>query len=237
MLTLAIDSSGNTGVLALARDSEILCEHHFHSRMTLLRRIVPNIERMLTDAGHEIAEVGGIAVGLGPGSFTGLRIGVTVAKSIAYSLSKPIVGVSTLDVIARGAAPSGMDLICPMIHARTGEVYWTLFDATGEERLAGYEVGPIDGALESARARGARVLFCGTGALKNAEEIRREFGNTALVASAYSAFPRGAALVDIGARRLSSGAVDDPFTLTPLYIKKPTPVVKLESGEFERDRH
>ncbi len=236
MLTLAIDSSQEIGTLALGRSEQILSDYHFHHKMDLLRRIVPNIERMLTDAGCCVQELDGLIISLGPGSFTGLRIGVSVAKTLAYSLGKPIIGVSTLRAIARGIAPTGVDLICPMIHARAGEVYWSLFDYSGEARLEDYTVSSIERVLDSVQNRAGSVCFCGTGAMRNCEEIRHKFGNGALVAQSWSSFARGAVLLEIGNKRLSEGKADDPFTLAPMYIKKPTPVVRLESGEFEREK-
>ena len=234
MLMLAIDSSQDLCAIALGNDSQLFAEYHFHHKMNLLRRILPIVDVVLQDAGHKPADLDGIIVSLGPGSFTGLRIGVTVAKSLAYTLGKPIVGVPTLEAIARGVAESATELICPMIFARAHEVYWTLFDSSGEMRLGDYAVSPLSEALESVAGRGASVLFCGTGATRNEEVIRHKFGNRAAIASSWAGFARGAALLEIGGKRLQNGETDDPYTLSPMYIKKPTPVVRLETGEFEK---
>ncbi|MCL5103969.1 MAG: tRNA (adenosine(37)-N6)-threonylcarbamoyltransferase complex dimerization subunit type 1 TsaB [Armatimonadetes bacterium] len=230
MLTVAIDSSQDICALALGRDSQLLTEHHFHNKMSLLRRIVPNIEQMLADAGLEPKDLDGIVVSLGPGSFTGLRIGVTVAKSLAYALGKPIAGVPTLDAIAVGAAPCATELICPMIFARAHEVYWSLFDSTAEMRLEHYSASPLNHVMDAISARGASVTFCGSGATRNEEAIRHRFGNSAVVGRSWSEFARGAALLELGDRRLAEGRIDDVMTLAPMYIKKPTPVVRLEAG-------
>jgi len=236
MLSLAIDSSQDICALALGRDGQLLTELHFHHKMNLLRRLMPNVEQILSDAGHVVKDLDAVVISLGPGSFTGLRIGVTIAKTLAYTLAKPIVGVGTLDAIARGCAPTSADLICPMIHARTGEVYWSLFDSSGEVRLAEYEVATVVHVLEEAAKRGASVHFCGSGAAKNAEAIRHRFGNSALVEQAWSDFARGAVLLEIGEKRLRDGIADDALTLAPLYVKKPTPVVRLESGELGKPK-
>ena len=228
MLLLAIDTSGDICSLALGRGRELVCEYHFHHKMSLLRQLMPAIDRLLTDAGCGAGDLDGIVVGLGPGSFTGLRIGVTVAKSLAWTLSKPICGVGSLDAVARGCVPCASDLVCPMTHARTGEVYWSLFDAAGDMRIADYEVGSVHHALDEVADRGASVVFCGSGAVRNAQEIRHRFGNAAVSEVGWSGFPRGAALLDLGLTRLSEGSEDDAMTLAPLYVRKPTPVVKLE---------
>jgi tRNA threonylcarbamoyladenosine biosynthesis protein TsaB len=234
MLLLAIDTSQDMAAIALGRDHELLGEYHFYHKMNLLRRINPAIEQLLWDSGHELGELDGVVISLGPGSFTGLRIGVTVAKSLAYALGKPIVGIGTLDAIARGIAPSGTELICPMMHARSNEVYWSLFDSSATVRLADYEIGSVSQVFEAVESRGVSVHFCGTGATRHAEDIRHKFGTSAVTAENWSAFARGAALLDLGCRRMQEGKIDDPFTLVPLYVRKPTPVVRLETGEFEK---
>ncbi len=232
MLALTIDTSGDICTLAIGRDQELLSERRFHHKMSLLRRMLPNIDEMLRDAGLSTSDLGAVFVALGPGSFTGLRIGVTVAKSLAFSLEKPIVGVSTLDAIARSIAPSATELVCPMIHARTGEVYWSLTDSSGTVQLAGHDVGPIKHVIEEVAKRGTSVYFCGSGAIRNAEAIRHAFGNKAEVAERWSEHPQGAAILDLGFRRIERGEHDDAATLAPLYVRKPTPVVRLEKGEL-----
>ncbi len=236
MLLLAIDTSQDIATLALGRDTVLLAEHHFHHKMDLLQRITPNIEQMLSDAGHAVTDLDGVIVSLGPGSFTGLRIGVTIAKSLAYTLSKPIAGVGTLDAVARSSAPSGTELICTMIHARADEVYWSLFDPSATARLTEPEIATVSHVLHAVEERGGSTLFCGTGALRHSEEIRQRLGSMAAVGESWSHFARGAALLDLGLRRLSEGAADNAFDLVPLYIRKPTPVVRLETGEFEHDK-
>ena len=236
MLALAIDTSGEICTLALGRDRELVTERRFHHKMNLLRRILPNIEGMLSDAGCEPAELDAIIVALGPGSFTGLRIGVTTAKSLAYSLSKPIVGVGTLAALARGVAPTATELVCPMIHARANEVYWTLTDSSGTVQLAEYQVSTVHQALESIAERGVSVYFCGSGAARNSEAIRHKLGNSAVVGERWSEHAHGSALLDLGLRRIEHGDFDDALALAPMYVRKPTPLVRLETGEFERPR-
>ncbi len=221
MLTLAIDSSTDIGALALAQDSELLCEYHYYNKMTLLRRIVPNIRQILCDAGRSVGDLDGIVVSLGPGSFTGLRVGITVAKSLAYVLGKPIVGVGTLDALARGIAPASADVICPMIHARPGEAYWALFDQSAAGRLSEVAVSPVDDILAAASQGGKTAAFCGSAARRSAAIIAGTLGDRAIVCESWSDFARGAALLDLGVKRLREGAADNPLTLVPLYVTKP----------------
>lgn len=232
MLTIAIDSSQEICTLALGRDSAIVAEYHFAHKMNLLRRMLPNIEILLTDAGLSTSDIDGVIVSLGPGSFTGLRIGGTIAKSLAYVLGKPIVGIGTLDAIAYGAAPAEGALICPMMFARADEVYYSLFDSNAGTRLHDYAVSSIDVVLEELIATGKPVRFVGTGARRNWERISAYLGDLASLAPSWYDFARGAALIDLGAKRLMAGEDDNAMTLNPIYVRKPTPVVKLEAGQL-----
>lgn len=220
MLTIAIDSSQEICTIALGRDSAIVAEYHFAHKMNLLRRLLPNIESMLTDVGLTKDDLDGVIVSLGPGSFTGLRIGGTIAKSLAWVLNKPIVGIGTLDAMACGVSPQSDALICPMIFARADEVYWSLFDSTASNRLLDYTVLSIDDVLDQLAAKGEKVHFCGTGARKNWDIIAARLGDTATIAHSLADFARGAALIDLGTRRLAAGDVDDAVTLSPLYVRK-----------------
>jgi tRNA threonylcarbamoyladenosine biosynthesis protein TsaB len=231
MLTIAIDSSQDICTLALGLDSQLLAEYDFRHKMSLLRRLVPNTETMLSDAGHSVRDLEAVVVSLGPGSFTGLRIGITTAKSLAWTLGKPIIGVPTLDAIALGAATNSMELVCPMIFARANEVYWTLMDSTADVSLADYQVSTLPEVFDEVEKRGLSACFCGSGATRNTEAIRHRFGNKAVIGKPWTDFARGAALLELGWKRLQEGRVDDSFTLTPMYIRKPTPVVKLDAAE------
>lgn len=226
-MLIAIDSSQEICTLALGRDAGIVAEYHFAHKMNLLRRLLPNIEAMLTDTGIEKTEIEGVVVSLGPGSFTGLRIGVTIAKSLAYVLGKPIVGIGTLDAMAHGVSDTG--IVCPMIFARADEVYWSLFEAG--DRLNDYAVLTVEEVLDVLTAKGERVTFVGSGARRNWDAISARMGDQATLAPAWNDFARGAALLDLGSRKLAAGQVDDAMTLSPLYVRKPTPVVKLEAGQ------
>lgn len=227
MLALAIDSSQDICSLTLGGESGAIAEYDFHHKMNLLRRILRNIHALLQDSGVSPGDLECIITSLGPGSFTGLRIGVTVAKSLAYVLSKPIIGIGTLDALAHGIVPTRDDLICPMIFARADEVYWSPFDSAGT-RLADYEVSPVARALAQLKARGSGVCFCGTGARRNTERIKEALRQYATFAPPRYDYVRGAVLLELGVRRVLAGEEDDPLPLAPLYVRRPTPVVRLE---------
>ncbi len=233
MLMLAFDTSGEVCTIAVGRDGAVEAEYRFYHKMNLLRRLLPNIEHTLSDTSYRISDVEAIIVGVGPGSFTGLRIGVTIAKSLAYSLEKPIYGVGSLDALAWSVAPAGTQFICPMTHARADEVYWTLTDTSTAENVAEYKVNSIHEVLDTIATRNATVYFCGSAALRHAETIKSCLGALATVGNSGTSHPSAWGLLTLGMRCIQKGEPDDPLTLAPLYVRKPTPVVRLESGELK----
>jgi len=222
LLNIAIDSSQDICTLALGRNGSLAAEYAFAHKMSLLRRVLPNIDSMLSDSGLAKGDLDGVIVALGPGSFTGLRIGVTIAKSLAYVLGKPIVGIGTLDAMALGVAPVEVGgLICPMIFARADEVYWSLFDSDAVTRSRDYAVSSIGQVMDELAGWNRRIYLCGTGARRNWNMISARLGGRATLAPAWKDYAPGAALIELGTRRLAAGEPDDVMTLAPLYVRKP----------------
>ncbi|RKY01883.1 tRNA (adenosine(37)-N6)-threonylcarbamoyltransferase complex dimerization subunit type 1 TsaB, partial [Candidatus Poribacteria bacterium] len=126
MRVLGIDTSTTTGSIGLIDGDKVVAEHVLDVMETHSSRLMPAIDQMLKKAGLSIWDVDLIAVSKGPGSFTGLRVGVATAKGLAYALRKPIVGVPSLDVLAFGVKFFD-GLICPLLDARRGEVYGAIY--------------------------------------------------------------------------------------------------------------
>lgn len=236
MLSLVLDTSGEVCTLGLGLNDEVVGEYRFYHKMNLLRRLLPNIDRLLADSGHKITDVQGIIVGLGPGSFTGLRIGVTIAKSLAYSLGKPIVGVGSLHALACSVGPVSSEMICPIVHARADEVYWMLTDHTGTNKISECQVNPIQEVLEIVTERRQSVYFCGGATSRHRQLIQERIKTQAVIGNPATAYPSAFGLLTLGIRRLTQGDSDDPLALTPMYVRKPTPLIRLESGELKTPR-
>jgi tRNA A37 threonylcarbamoyladenosine modification protein TsaB len=119
-----------------------------------------------------------------------------------------------------------------MIFARADEAYWSLFDSKAGTRLTDYAVSPIDEVLDDLAARDKGILFVGTGARRNWEKISSRLGDAAKLAPAWCDFARGAALIDLGTKRLMAGEDDNAMAVSPVYVRKPTPVIRLETGQL-----
>ena len=131
MLILAIDTSTDCLSLALLRDDKIIGRFHRRSHMRHSTLLVPMIDKLVKKARLKIRDIDCFAISVGPGSFTGLRIGVTTVKGLAYSLNKPIVAVPTLDVIARNVK-NFKGVICPVLDARKNKVYSCFYRSDGK---------------------------------------------------------------------------------------------------------
>lgn len=220
MLILTIETCTDTSTLGLVRDGAVLVEAAFPSRFTLAQRMILRLEWMLAEAGLQRKDLQAVAVSLGPGSFTGVRIGAAAAKTLAQFQGIPLVGVPTLEALAYPFRELGDALLAPLVNARRKQAYLALFRAeTGgllrvtDDLLLAAE--PFAGLLAQHRHDGERVLFIG-----QIEGLPAEF-HTALPfpSSAIRSLVTPHALAALAETRLANGAGDDPMTLAPIYLR------------------
>ena len=165
MLILAFESSAKAASVALVRDGRLVSQYSQCSGLTHSRTLLPMAEDMLKNAETQLKDIDLIAVAHGPGSFTGIRIGVSTVKGLAWASDKPCVGVSTLEAMAwHGLAAGGY--VCPVMDARRGQVYNALFKIENGRPLRICEDRPI--ALPELAAEleslGSPVFLVGDGA-------------------------------------------------------------------------
>jgi tRNA threonylcarbamoyladenosine biosynthesis protein TsaB len=160
-----------------------------------------------------------MAVSLGPGSFTGLRVGLSAVKGLALAAERPVVGVPTLDALASNL-PFTPYLICPIVDARKGEVYTALYK-DGEsgriEQLTPYQVLPPPLLLEKIPLQD--TIFLGDGVEAYGELIKERLGAQALFAPPHLRFLRGSTVAEIGLQRFKKGEQDDISSLVPIYVR------------------
>jgi tRNA threonylcarbamoyladenosine biosynthesis protein TsaB len=241
MLILVMDTSGDVCTLGVVAGARLVAQNVFRHKMDLLRRLAPNIKTLMDDTGVAVGQLDAIAVSLGPGSFTGLRIGVATAKALAYAADKKIVGIPTLDALAHGVDAEPEDVIAPLITARPGEVYNALYRRTASNlaKLTPDSSLPIEEFLEQAAGLNAlRIVFCGSGAAANKEIIEKRLGATAVFAPASADHPRPDILGKLAIDCLTSGDSDDVLSIVPLYVRRPTPEIRHDcSRGLHRDVH
>jgi len=211
MTFLAFDTSGEMCVLALAdEDGAVQAVSVFEGRRTLSRRLMGELDGLLTRSGLTLADLTAFAVGLGPGSFTGVRVGVTTAKTLAQVTGKPLVGVGTLDAYAAVWLTQDDDIpVVPVLPSRRGEVYAAVYhdgERVGEPFAASLE------ALTVRLGEMGRVIAGGSPHLLP-DWAGRSLGQPWTP-------PEG--LARIAARRLQAGDTDDPLGLVLLYVVAPS---------------
>lgn len=218
MNILAIDTSQKTVGVALLEDEVILAETFVNRDVNHTEVLLPAIERTCQTAGLGIAQIDLFALTLGPGSFTGLRIGASTVKGFALATGKPVVGVSTLDALAQNAAWSDR-LICPVLNAQKQQVYTAGYRAHANgwlETTARERVTHVDDLLGDLRED---VIFLGDGAVAYAGVIREALGKRAFFAPAHQHHVRAAAVGLLGCRKYRDGDVLDLFRFTPRYLR------------------
>lgn len=221
MKVLGIDTSGYANAVGVVDGNRTLADYDFEARTDSLEKIVANIDFVLKEAGLTLKDIEGFAVGLGPGSWTGIRVGVTVAKMLAFSTGRPLAGLPTLELLADNARDMALP-ICPVIYAGTGDmVYAGVYraDNAALTRQGDYYVGDIQGLLDTVREA---TLFLGSGVERYRDLIRQTLGSLSITAEDIDDIPKGSTAARLAAARLERGQSDDVLSLEPLYLKEAT---------------
>ena len=165
MLTLSIESSAGPASVAICLDGSLLGQYFQNSKLTHSRTLLKMAESLLENLDIALPDIGLVAVACGPGSFTGVRIGVSAAKGLAFGLDIPIAGVSTLESMAFQVQESG-DIICPVMDAKRNQVYNALFTWQGNApvRICDDRAVSLEMLSDDLKARGAHCLLIGDGA-------------------------------------------------------------------------
>ena len=215
-LLLALETSGSCGSIALVRAFGCVAEYTLDTGQTHSRYLLPGIEMLMRETSIDWPDLNAIAVGLGPGSFTGLRIGLATAKGLAMAAEKPLVGVSSLDGLAVQIIGNGLP-VCALIDARKKEVYAALYreNAQGEmERQGDYLVLPPARLAEMIQEP---TLFIGSGAELYRHLLTAQLGDLARFAPSVLFHDRASAIGFLGLKRFLQG--DLPAEVAPLYVR------------------
>ncbi|MBU0484058.1 MAG: tRNA (adenosine(37)-N6)-threonylcarbamoyltransferase complex dimerization subunit type 1 TsaB [Proteobacteria bacterium] len=215
---LAIETSGIGGSVAIVSGSRCLAENTLVSRTTHSRRILIEIEQLVSNTGYQWSEIDGLAVSLGPGSFTGLRIGLSTAKGLAMATGKPLLGVPTLDGLAsQFTFPKHQ--ICPILDARKQEVYTALYRcaANGDNIRTGNYLALKPLAL--AERIDQPTIFVGDGIIPYRDIFTEVLGEKAIFAPLSLYFPRAAAIGMLAVKIWQKQDFTDPALVEPIYVR------------------
>ena len=216
MLVLAIDTATKIGSVALYDDKTgVIGEINLYVKVNHSNVIMDAVDSLFKLSGLTIKDVDRIAVTIGPGSFTGIRIGTAIAKGLAYSLKKPIVGVNELDVLAH-MGENREDIIVPLIDARKERVYFSKYRYIDNILLREeeYKDGELRDVLED--LKGKKVTFIGDGATVNEKLINEILEKDYNIYSKANSIPRAGVAAQISLHLPE----DNLYTLEPLYVNK-----------------
>jgi tRNA threonylcarbamoyladenosine biosynthesis protein TsaB len=219
MRILAVDTSTRSCSVAVVDGDDLLAEVISGNGQTHSRHLMAMIDSAIGLSGLNLSMTDGLAFTCGPGSFTGLRIGISTILGLASAIRKPIVGISGLDALAMQAAAPDMT-ICPLIDGRRKEVYCARYRWRNGElaKEAAEQVLPAELAISGLKTP---ALFAGNGAQLYQKLIRDCLGDSAIFAPNCQNTLRASTVAWISMKRFETGDVDDIFRFEPKYIRRP----------------
>lgn len=232
MRVLAIDTSTLLGGVAIVDElSGMVFEVRLNVKSTYSERLMTTIDYALKQSGYTISDMDFFAVATGPGSFTGLRIGLSTVKGFSYATGKPIVSVPTLEALAQNF-PFCRYPVCTMLDARKKEVYVALFEWKNGElvRLISEMSIKVNKALERINEHD-KVVFTGDGVILYKNEIVSLMGERAVFASPEKMVPSPANVACFGIQKALKGEFSEPVNLVPFYIRRSEAELKAKSEE------
>jgi len=217
MTVLGIETATPVCAVGLAGENGWIAETRIFAGNAHAEQLPGCVQNLLAQTRVSAERLEGIAVSIGPGSYTGLRIGLAFAKGMAYALEKPLAAVPTMEGLV-SAVPFCFQTVCVLMHSRKGEVYRGLFRRVEGRWRAEGECAVVEENRLGEGLPGDEVLFIGEGAQLYRPTIEKLCPNPRFFPALHS-LPSGASIAMEGRGRLMAGQRDDPDTLVPFYMK------------------
>jgi tRNA threonylcarbamoyladenosine biosynthesis protein TsaB len=235
MKILGINTATAFGSVGIIDGDRVMGEYSLNVPTTHSERLMACIDRLLTDTEIRLEEIAGFSVALGPGSFTGLRIGVSTAKGLAFATGRPVAGVSTLEALAVNLLNCTTE-ICPILDARKREVYAALFRANRHHRLTRVTPDMVISPQNLIKEIQGPVTFLGDGVEVYGGFLKRKLGRRASFAAPELAYIHGAVLARIGLKQILKEKTVDLTSFTPRYIRRSEAEIKYAEKAKEKNR-
>ncbi len=213
MLVLGIDSSSNAATAAVVRDGEVLCEYTQNQKKTHSVKMLPMVEAMLSDLELTLSDIDVFACGIGPGSFTGVRIGGATVRGFADTLSKPCTTVTSLEALYDNVKYFD-GTVFSLVFARENECYTAVYE-NGKEIVAPCVMEVCD---IIAYAKGKKCLFVGDGAVANSD-VLSALENSSVAKSRHNIISAGAIAL-LGYQKAQNGDIGTSSVIAPMYLRK-----------------
>ncbi len=220
MLTLGIDTCCMAATAALTDGDRLIAQTVINKNKTHSQTMLPQLEEMLRLAEVQAEDIELFAAAVGPGSFTGVRIGVATIKAMAQATKKPCVAVSTLEALAYSSACFD-GIVAPILDARRNQVYNALFDCAGGtmSRICEDRALSLDTLIGELKTLDKRVIFMGDGVFVFKNEIEKALGDKAVFAPVTTAMNLGGAVAALGEKMFKSGQSVSYSDLVPAYVR------------------
>lgn len=221
MRILSIDSATECASCAVIDDNKLLGEISLNDKKQHSVILMPIVDDLLKELKLTIKDIDGFVVSKGPGSFTGLRIGMSVIKGLSQGTKKPFVSVSSLDALAYNMAYTG-GIICPILDALRDNVYTALYTFENDKlvKLTDYMAIHIDELIVMLKKHNENLTFLGDAAYKFKNKIMESLNNT-YFAPKHLNLVKASALGELGLNLLQAGIYDELFETSPIYLRKP----------------
>lgn len=220
MSILAIDTATQVSSVAVLKEGRLLAELTMQGKLTHSETLLPHIEQVLKMAAVAKEELTGIAVSNGPGSFTGLRIGLAAAKAMSYVLGIPLVGVSTLQALAYQLPAPGVRVMC-LLDAQKGNAYVESYhwENNSLQVVDSVQVAKITDIVAACANMSEQVILLGDAVQKKVAG-KLELPANVSVAPPHIVMPRAACVAMLGQAKLMAGETDNVMDLEPVYIRR-----------------
>ncbi|MDP4146134.1 MAG: tRNA (adenosine(37)-N6)-threonylcarbamoyltransferase complex dimerization subunit type 1 TsaB [Bacillota bacterium] len=220
MRILSLDTATEAATCAVIEDDKLLGEIIFNYKKQHSVIIMPMIDIMLKNLQLDINSLDGFVVSKGPGSFTGLRIGMSTIKGLSQGTGKPFISVSTLDALAYNMAYTDA-IICPILDALRNNVYTSLyvFDKNRLKKISDHTIISIDELITLVKSYNKTICFIGDAVPKFRETLKNSL-DSLYFAPTHLNVVKASALGELGAILLENGESDNVFTSAPIYIRK-----------------
>ncbi|MDI3480955.1 MAG: tRNA threonylcarbamoyladenosine biosynthesis protein TsaB [Tepidanaerobacteraceae bacterium] len=227
MYILGIDTSSMVATAAVMSPDKLMAEYIVNNKKNHSEKMMQVVDRVLQDSGISLADLDVVAVAVGPGSFTGIRIGMACAEGMAHALEKPMVGINTLDGLAYNLMGETR-LICPVMDAQRGQVYTCFYRWEGGKlkKLSEYEVIKAKDLLARLSSRKEQTVVLGDGLTVLARATddggQKVWGVDSLIAAAHPALsmPRASSIAAAALDEYARGKIDTCYTIKPFYIRR-----------------
>lgn len=229
-MILVIDSSSTTASVAIGNKDKIYFSAQLNSGNTHSEQLLPLIVQALNHLKLSVKDLDAVGVTIGPGSFTGLRIGMATAKGLAQGAKRPFLAIPTLDVLAEnGRGYEG--LVCPILNARRGEVYTALYqnDEGRLTRLTPYQAIALEHIMDEMPVD-EKVFYTGDGLDAYEAIIRQRAKHSLQIAWGTHRYVTGDGLIRVALERLEKQGPDDLYQTLPMYIRQSEAVIKWEEA-------